>query len=187
MPASKVNLTKPIRPAERREEIGGAATIPERRCSPRCPFTAGANVLEPVSGAELHAHTSDLSRGGCYVDSMSAFPTGTEMHLRLTKDNTSFHTKARVIYGQAGVGMGFLFTEIAPAQRPILERWLAELRGESPVAPAAIEIENRCSSSRAAAKGCERYVIEDLVAMLVQKYLLTEDEGETILRRLRDE
>ncbi len=186
MPATTVDLKYPIRHTERREETENAVTVPERRCNPRCPFTAGATVVEPVSGAELQAHTTDLSLGGCYVDTMNAFPTRTEIHLRLTKDTTSFHTKARVIYRQTGMGMGLLFTEIAPAQRPVLRRWLAELRGESLPAPTAIEIEKDKFSSIAAPTSSERYVIEDLVAVLIQKHLLTEDEGETILRRLRE-
>jgi hypothetical protein len=184
MPATTVNLKNPIRRFDGREHARNMDKVAERRGTPRWAFTAGANVVEPVSGAELHAHTTDLSRGGCYVDTMSPFPTGTEMHLRLTKDNTSFHTKARVIYCQSGVGMGLLFTEIAPAQQPILERWLAELRGDTLAAPTASEKDN--SSSMVAPRSGERYVIEDLVAMLMQKFLLTEDEGETILRRLRE-
>jgi len=174
-------LENPMRRTNARVETG-SITVAERRGNPRWPFTAGVNVLEPVSGAELHAHTTDLSLGGCYVDSMNPFPTGTEVHLRLTKDDTSFHTKARVICSQTSMGMGLLFTEIAPAHRPILERWLAELRGDSLPAPTPIGKDS--TSFIAAPTSGERYAIEDLVAMLMQKYILTEDEGETILRRL---
>lgn len=157
--------------------------VSERRSDPRLPFTAGVIAVEPTSQAEMEAHTTDLSVGGCYVDTMSPFPAGTEMHLRLTKNGKSFHSKARVIYCQVGVGMGLLFTEIAPAQRSVLERWFSELRGESPLEPASPENGNY-ESTPGVAWSDQRLILEDLVTLLAQKHLLTEEEGEAFLKRL---
>jgi hypothetical protein len=125
-----------------------------------------------------------LSRGGCFVDTMNPLPAGTEIHLRLTKNGRSFHSKARVIYCQVGVGMGLLFTEIAPAQRSVLERWFAELRGDLVADTPFDERADHPSSHRA--RCGERLIIEDLVLLLARKDLLTEDESETILRRLNN-
>jgi hypothetical protein len=140
-------------------------------------------AVEPVSETEIDAHTTDLSLGGCYVDTMNPLPEGTETHLRLTKNGKSFHTKARVVYCQASVGMGLLFTEIAPAQRPVLDRWFSELRGESPPEPQIVKNGERTPDA-CATEGGERYSMEDLVSLLTQKHVLTEDEGATILRKL---
>ena len=83
------------------------------------------------------------------------------------------------------VGMGLLFTEMARSQRPVLERWFAELRGDSPPEPPVVE-RNGQGAQAAALEGGERYAIEDLVILLTQRHVLTEDEGESILRRMTE-
>lgn len=183
MPATKIDFKYPGLNQEGRTQTENLSLPAERRRSPRRPFTAGVTAMEPVSQTEIEAHTTDLSLGGCYIDTMNPLPTGTEMHLRLTKNGKSFHTKARVIYCQSGVGMGLLFTEIAPAQRPVLERWFSELQGVSPLEPPIVENDGRALHANVA-EGSERYAVEDLVSLLTQKHVLTEDEAETILRRL---
>ena len=40
----------------------------ERRRHARYPFTATVEALEPKSQMLIQGRTSDLSRGGCYVD-----------------------------------------------------------------------------------------------------------------------
>jgi hypothetical protein len=168
---------------EGRSQPGSLSLLAERRSSSRRPFTAGVSVVEPVSQTEIKAHTTDLSFGGCYIDTMNPLPAGTEMHLRLIKNGKSFHTKARVIHGQSGVGMGLLFTEIDGTQRPVLERWLSAVQDKSNPEPLLPESDGppREASS---AEGGERYAIEDLVNLLMQKHVLTEDEAETVLRKL---
>lgn len=194
MPKTIVDSTPPKNDQqEQNKEAPGstAPDVPERRCSVRNWFTAGVTVVEPASQTEIEAHTTDLSAGGCYVDTMNPLPVGTDINLRLTKDGKSFHTKARVVYCQNSVGMGLLFTEIEPMQRPVLEKWFSELRGESPPAPVPAESIAAPRNSKAASepnipRSDEHYAVEDLVVLLVQKYLITEDEGEAILRRLRE-
>lgn len=154
------------------------------RVNPRLPFTAAVTALEPASLTEIEAHTTDLSVGGCYVDTMSPFPAETEVHLRLTNNGKSFHTKARVVYSQPGVGMGLLFSDIAPAQRSVLKRWLSDLRGESLPELPIVENDARAHGGLVS-ENDERNATGDLVVLLTQKHVLTEDEGETILRRLR--
>jgi len=143
-----------------------------------------------MSQTQIDAHTTDLSAGGCYVDTMNPLPAQTEINLQLTKNGKSFHTKARVMYCQTGMGMGLLFTEIEPAQRPVIERWFAELRGEAPSEPLPAEspaLPSHASSVSGSGvpKSDVHYVFEDLVVLLVQKHVITEDEGEAILRKLR--
>ncbi|MGD1211808.1 MAG: PilZ domain-containing protein [Candidatus Acidiferrales bacterium] len=193
MPKTIVDSKRPEKDREPRNKDAPGSTapdVPERRRSARSPFTAGVTAVEPVSQTEIEAHTTDLSAGGCYVDTMNPLPVETNINLRLTKNGKSFHTKARVMYCKAGVGMGLLFTEIAPVQRPILERWFAELRGEAqpeplPAESPAVPGHSNAASEPSVARSDEHYVVEDLVVLLVQKHVITEDEGEAILRRLR--
>jgi hypothetical protein len=40
------------------------------------PAGAGAEVVELPRGARLHARTSDISRSGCYIDTLNPIPQG---------------------------------------------------------------------------------------------------------------
>jgi hypothetical protein len=152
------------------------------RANSRCHFTAEVAALEPHSQANLNSRTSDLSHGGCYVDTMSPFSPGMEINLRITKNNVSFHAKAKVTHSQPGVGMGLCFSEVAPAQRIILNRWLSEVGCEFPGGPRAsvgdgpvAEVDQNHLAASA---------LEDLLLLMSKKRLLTDDESAAILRRL---
>lgn len=97
----------------------------ERRAAPRYPLILSAEVLDIASGARLAARTADVSRTGCYIDTLNPLPPGSKIHVRLQHETESFDTDARVIYISPGLGMGVAFTSNAPGQRAILDRWLA--------------------------------------------------------------
>jgi hypothetical protein len=99
----------------------------KRRSVRRCPLVASAEVTELDSGALLSARTSELGMGGCYVDALNPFPTGTLIGLRILRDQGVFETKAKVVYCDPKFGMGLAFTEMRPDQRSLLEAWLAEI------------------------------------------------------------
>ena len=99
----------------------------KRRSVRRCPLVASAEVTELDSGALLSARTSELGMGGCYVDALNPFPTGTLVGLRILRDQGVFETKAKVVYCDPKFGMGLAFTEMGPDQRSLLEAWLAEI------------------------------------------------------------
>src|SRR5450432_2248080 len=68
----------------------------ERRRGARWSFTAAVSVLEPISGAHIEAHTTDLGPGGCFVDTLNSFPSGTKVRLRMTKEGKSVEADAVV-------------------------------------------------------------------------------------------
>lgn len=117
------------------KQMAGGATPPSgedsqptmRRSVRRCPLVASAEVTELGAGTKLSVRTSELSLGGCYIDTLNPFPEGTLIQLRILRDNGVFETKAKVVYSDRGFGMGLAFTEMGPNQRSILEGWLAEL------------------------------------------------------------
>lgn len=159
----------------------------ERRASVRYPFTAEADVTDLQSSARLSARTSDLARGGCFIDTISTFPVGTSVSLRLTNERKTFEAKARVVYAQQGMGMGLAFTTPEPDQLWILEKWLGRLSGELP--PELHEEEpmgavERSPVPEANVNGEAGFVLNELIIALIRKRVLTDSEGKQLLQKL---
>jgi hypothetical protein len=164
------------------ERDSASQCVVDLRSQPRFPVTAAATAVEETTGARIDARTTDLAVKGCYVDTMNPFPTGTAIQLRLTKGGSSFRAQAKVMYCHPGMGMGLLFTAAAPEQLLTLEKWIKEVRGEGPVETHGPEDERVWPGKRL--KDEERYALEELLIVLMRKDLLTQEEGEPILRRL---
>lgn len=99
----------------------------DRRDAPRYPLILVAEITELASGTKVIARTSDVSRTGCYVDTLNPAPKGSQIQLRLIRGEESFATEARVVYVSPGLGMGVRFHEhVTENQLIILDRWLAE-------------------------------------------------------------
>jgi hypothetical protein len=89
-----------------------------------------ADVVELSRGACLSAQTSDISRTGCYIDTLNPIPQGSHVRLRITHHAEVFEAIVEVVYVSYGLGMGVTFTEVAPGQREKLERWLEDRNQE---------------------------------------------------------
>lgn len=100
---------------------------PELRRSPRYIFFASAEIIDAESQSTMSAHTSELSRHGCYLDMMNPFFDGTALRVRITHDGQALETVARVVHSKPNVGMGISFDQIDPNQAPIIEQWLSVL------------------------------------------------------------
>lgn len=99
----------------------------EMRKSPRFPFIASVEVIEVQTDTRLKARTSDLSRQGCYVDTLNPLPNGTTLRLRFTHRDQQLDAVGRVVHSQPNMGMGVVFAEIATGNPPTLDMWLEEL------------------------------------------------------------
>jgi hypothetical protein len=112
------------------QKAGGgraAKKFAKPRAVRRCPFVASVEVTELRSGTRLSARTSEVGLGGCYVDALNPFAAGTQVKLRILRDQGAFEAAAKVVYSDPSFGMGLSFVEIAPDQRLILENWLEEI------------------------------------------------------------
>jgi c-di-GMP-binding flagellar brake protein YcgR len=98
----------------------------ERRSAPRIALVLSAEIVELPRGAKLSARTADISRTGCYIDTLNPVPQGSQVRVRITHHQEIFEAVGRVVYLSAGLGMGIAFLAIEPEQRTKLERWLAE-------------------------------------------------------------
>ncbi len=160
----------------------------ERRTSPRYPFTATCDATEPKSGAKIIGRTSDLGQGGCYIDTIGPFPKGTSLVVRINRENQTLKMFAKVAFAQPGMGMGLAFTESEPDQQSLLDHWIAELSGEPIAKPgAATSASATASENRESARVGESqplYVVNELILLLLQKGVLTESEGKSLLQKL---
>jgi hypothetical protein len=57
-----------------------------KRSSERYPFVASCVATETRSSVGISARTSDLGRGGCYIDTTAHFPVGTDLVLGVKRD-----------------------------------------------------------------------------------------------------
>ena len=96
----------------------------DRRSAPRYAMVLAADVVELPRGAKLAARTSDISRTGCYIDTLNPIPQGSQVRLRITHHEEVFEAMGRVVYASPGLGMGIVFERVAPEQQTMLQRWL---------------------------------------------------------------
>lgn len=96
-----------------------------RRSAERRPLIIAVEVVEVDSGTRLSARTSDVSRTGCYIDTLNPTPSGTVVRVKLTHEGEELDLLARIVYVSPRLGMGVRFDEsISAAQLAILDRWL---------------------------------------------------------------
>ncbi|MBZ5700842.1 MAG: PilZ domain-containing protein [Acidobacteriia bacterium] len=99
----------------------------ERRRATRFPLIVTAEVAELPRGAKLSARCSDVSRSGCYFDTLNPIRLGNSVAVKLMHNNETFATTGRVVFVSPGLGMGIEFDASTPQnQYAILDRWFAE-------------------------------------------------------------
>ena len=98
----------------------------ERRRTPRYELVANAEVVELQTDTHFKARTSDVSLLGCYVNSVNWLPAGTEIRLRVTRDDSTFAALGTVVRSAPAMGMGVQFSVVELDQRAILKKWLTE-------------------------------------------------------------
>jgi hypothetical protein len=98
----------------------------ERRSAPRYAMVLAAEVIELPRGAKLSARTADISRTGCYIDTLNPIPPASRVLIQITHHDESFEAEARVVYVSPGLGMGLTFTNVEDQQLACLDRWLSE-------------------------------------------------------------
>ena len=172
--------------ADQTESKNTAVTSPaERRRNLRFPFTATVEATETKSGAKITGRTSDLGLGGCYVDTLSPFPVGTEAKIRILREKETFEAQVKVVYSLIGMGMGLAFVTAQPKQIRIFQRWLQELSGQPVPAPdVPTEDDPETPPSEKTQSLLRNAVLSDLIMTLMQKNVLTEREGKDLLRKL---
>lgn len=177
------NVIRTVAAVSEPNKAASAAQEPEfdeRRANTRFALSAQAEVVELRSQARITSRSSDLGLGGCYVDTLTPFPVGSPVKVRLAQASRTFEAQATVIYAHVGMGMGLAFSEVQPDQLATLQDWVRELSGELPSALDSAET----PAPEQPFLQSERLVLNQLITLLIRKRFLTETEGATLLRQL---
>lgn len=162
-----------------------------RRAHTRYQLTTTAEYVDVESGARGSARSSDISLGGCFLDTTTPHPVGTQLKLRLSKEGRSFESLAKVVCAMPGMGMGLRFLDPAPQARQVVEDWIAELTGvpctavpaatASPAAPEPLQAQ----PSKVLSNDIDtRFLLMELIVLLTRKGVLDVAEGDHLLRRI---
>jgi hypothetical protein len=103
----------------------------ERRNSLRHAMVLAVEVIELPRRAKLSARTSDISRTGCYVDTLNPIPQGSRARIRFTHHQEEFEAMGSVVYVSQGLGMALNSQKSHPNNR---RGWISgwkNLRGNS--------------------------------------------------------
>ena len=99
----------------------------DRRVSPRYPLVLVGEITELASRTKMGARSSDVSRTGCYIDTLNAFTSGTKVLVRLIRGKAVFECSGTIRYVSPRLGMGVQFEDHIPTtQIALLDRWLEE-------------------------------------------------------------
>jgi hypothetical protein len=96
----------------------------ERRRTPRYPFIATAEVVDPSSQASISTRVTELSLHGCYLDMPNPLPTDTRAKIKIYSEGKFFESSGVVVYSQPNLGVGVTFREVRPQFLTVLKQWL---------------------------------------------------------------
>lgn len=101
--------------------------VQERRKHERVRTKIPCELIVRGNRSALRIHTSDLSAGGCYVETMFTLPVGTPLELRLWVDNVRIDTHAVVATCDPQVGNGLRFVIITSKDRARIQAFVHNL------------------------------------------------------------
>jgi len=138
---------------------------------------------EPIANCKL----SDLSLGGCYVESESPFPVNTEVELSLRASNTEIKITALIRVMHPGYGMGLEFVSNEGEHRQLVDQFISVLSshpGSVPllsISPKSIHFHEVASSASQPEGNAD-----SLVELLRSDLPRSQDEFLAELRRQRN-
>ena len=112
---------------------------PSRRKYQRYHCTGGMELRRPEGGHAIWANLSDLCLTGCYVETVSTFPAGSQLLFQLSFQDLTVRGRAVVKTSHHAVGMGLSFQHLAPEDQQHLEYLLGSLAGSKETRTVVVE------------------------------------------------
>ena len=97
---------------------------------PRSPFVAIVLAADPSSNIAIAGKTTNVSLGGCHIDSDSQLAPGTTIVIELVHEGESFHAVGEIVYSKMGAGIGIRFSRVDHSNHRMLARWIDALQTE---------------------------------------------------------
>ena len=98
----------------------------ERRRTPRYPFTATAEVIDPSTKASTTTRVTELSLYGCYIEMPSPLPEGASIHVKIYSEGKFFEAAGTVVYAIPKGGVGVRFQDVRHQYLIVLKEWLIQ-------------------------------------------------------------
>jgi hypothetical protein len=163
--------------------VPAASGPAEKRRHPRFPFSTGGEAFDPQANVRVTGRLSDISRSGCYMDTIRPFGVNAAIILAVTREGRTFKTKAKVVYSLNGMGTGMMFTTMEPDQARVLDGWLAELGGLIHLAPNAATPEALLETAPVVDQEL-RDIVRELIVVLSRKSIVGDVEAMAMMRKL---
>jgi hypothetical protein len=100
-----------------------------RRAQQRFHCTGGIEMRRNESAPPVFGNLSDLSLTGCYVETVSTLPVGSEVLFMLRVRDTVVRGRAQIKTSNHAVGLGLVFTQLGREDQGRLEYILSLLSG----------------------------------------------------------
>ncbi|MGZ4836392.1 MAG: PilZ domain-containing protein [Terriglobales bacterium] len=101
-----------------------AAIEHDRRLHPRHALQIQIELRDEGADVPMRLETTDLSRGGCYVQLLMPLPVGTRVRVTLWLDSHSLVIHGRVVTRHPQFGNGIKFVEFEGQSEQLLKRYL---------------------------------------------------------------
>jgi hypothetical protein len=168
--------------------VPAASGPAEKRRHPRFPFSSGGEAFDPQANVHVTGRLSDISRSGCYMDTISPFAVNAAIILAVSHEGRTFKTKAKVVYSLNGMGMGTMFTTMEPDQARVLDSWQAELGGlihlePDPAKPDAAMPETPVEAAPVIDQELGD-IVRELIVVLRRKSIVGDVEAMAMMRKL---
>ena len=165
--------------------VPAASEPAEKRSHPRFPFSTGGEAFDLQANVHVTGRLSDISRSGCYMDTISSFAVNIAIILAVTHEGRTFKTKAKVVYSLNGMGMGMMITTMEPDQARVLDGWLSELGGLLHLEPDPATLDAAALAETARLVDQElRDIVRELIVVLSRKSIVGDVEAMAMMRKL---
>lgn len=104
--------------------LGQVIAPPDRRSDPRHSIPVQIELRQEGNDVPMRMTTTDLSRGGCYIETMLPLPLGTSVTAKLWLNDCSLRVRGRVVTLHPQFGNGIKFVEFEDGGKKVLAHYL---------------------------------------------------------------
>jgi hypothetical protein len=110
-------------------------SVGTRRSQQRFHCTGGVELRRNEGAPPVFGNLSDISLTGCYVETVSTLPAGTELLFMVRVRDTVLRGRAEVKTSHHAVGVGLVFTHMSNEDQQKLEFLIGTLAGSQEMRP----------------------------------------------------